>query len=99
MLSRLASLRSLLHEMEQETGLSALSPSQRDLIYAAESVASADGVAALSDLQCHPLLKNMTRPTFFRHLSTLVDQQLLVHIGSERSGLYELAVPQDAHRK
>lgn len=92
MLNRLASLRAMLHEMEQETGLDALSAGQRDVMYAAQAVSSDDGIATISDIQAHPLLKSMTRPTFFRHLATLGDQGLLERMGSGRSGRYKIAV-------
>lgn len=90
MLNRLAALRAMLHEMEQETGLDTLSAGQRDVMYAAQAVSSDDGQASLQDIQSHPLLKGMTRPTFFRHLATLGEQKLLVRVGSERSGRYQI---------
>ena len=93
MLSRLAALRAMLHEMEQGTGLAALTAGQRDVMYAAQAVSSEDGLASLHDMQSHPLLEGMTRATLFRHLATLGDENLLTRVGSERSGCYKIVAP------
>lgn len=90
-LNRLAALRGLLNQMEIDAGFASLSPNQRDMMYAAYAVSDPDGVARIQDLLAHPLLQDMTRPTFFRTLSALDQQDLLKRTGSERSGRYKLA--------
>lgn len=90
MLNRLSSLRSLLHQMECENGLSALPAHQRDVIYAAAEVAGADGHAALKDISAHPLVADVARPTFFRAVSSLIQSGHLERVGSTRSGVYKV---------
>lgn len=77
--------------MEVESGFSDLSEGQKDVIYAANSVANEDGVASIQDLQSHPLTEGMTRATFFRTLNALAEKDMLKRVGSERSGCYRLA--------
>lgn len=90
MLNRLSSLRSLLHQMETESGLSVLSAHQRDVIYAAAEVAGADGQAKLKDISAHPLVADIARPTFFRAVSSLIQDGRLERVGSTRSGIYKI---------
>ena len=90
MLSRLSALRTLLHQMETESGLSALTAHQRDVIYAAADVAGEDRNASLKDIVAHPLVQDIARPTFFRALKYLVEEGRLERVGSQRSGVYKV---------
>jgi len=90
MLSRLSALRTLLHQMEAESGLSDLTTHQRDVIYAATDVAGEDRNASLKDIVAHPLVQDIKRPTFFRALKGLVEDGRLERVGSKRSGVYKV---------
>lgn len=90
MLSRLSALRTLLHQMEAESGLSSLTAHQRDVFYAASDVAESNGLASLKDIAAHPLTQDIARPTFYRALKNLISEGRLERIGSPRSGLYRV---------
>lgn len=89
--TRLATLRHMLFAMETETGLTMLSPAQRDIYYAAcLLVYDADEIVNSDSLRDHPLLKDMPRSSFFRVLRELVGLGYLQATGSPRSGLYRV---------
>ena len=90
MLTRLSAIRTLLHQMEVESGLSALTEHQRDVIYAAADVAGEDNRALLRDIVAHPLVQDMARPTFFRAIKCLLDLGRIERVGSKRSGVYRV---------
>ena len=85
---KLASLRSALHLMERDLGLDDLSGTQRDVYYAANLLSDECGEFTTSQLHEHALTKDISRPTFFRILKSLLQKRLIVQAGSKRSGLY-----------
>jgi hypothetical protein len=85
---RLASLRCLLRDMEHEVGLDDLSPTQRDIYYAACLLAERDPSLASEDLKSHPLVADMARPTFYRALRDLVENHYLGHAPGTKVGKY-----------
>ncbi|MDE3120186.1 MAG: hypothetical protein KGK00_00305 [Paracoccaceae bacterium] len=77
--------------MEDDLGFSEMSETQRDVLYAIRLVADAQGRATISEIRGHMLAKTISRPSFFRALSALVDRKLIVHDGVGRTGTYLLA--------
>ena len=84
-LARIGELRELLQQMEGDLGLTDLSRFERDLLYAVRMLAGSSGVAATADLRAHPLVADMTQPTFHRALRTLIDRGLIRRLGEERA--------------
>ena len=90
MLREICKLRTLLHQMETESDLAALTAYQRDVLYAAVDVAGSDGHALLKDIVAHALVKDIPRPTYFRAIKCLIQLGRLERVGLERSGVYKV---------
>ncbi|MEM9635884.1 MAG: hypothetical protein AAGA50_31490 [Pseudomonadota bacterium] len=90
-ISTLAQLRILLESMEQDLGLSKLSPNERDLLYAAQSLSNDSNEFIRSDdLRNHPLLKSMTQPTYYRSLKRLLELGFIEPPSGKKTGLYRV---------
>ena len=89
--SRLSQFRLLLHDMEKEMGLLDLTPLERDIYYVAMEVADRSGEMSTSDIFNHDLLKNASRPTIFRAISTLMARGILRRRTGSARGVYTLA--------
>lgn len=85
---KLASLRTMLWQMEVEVGLEQLSSHQKDVYYAACLTADEDQFVHSEAVKHHAILSKMSRPTFYRSLRELVEQGFLTAAGSGRDGLY-----------
>lgn len=88
--TKLASLRQLLKQMEDDLGFSEMSETQRDVLYAIRLVADSQGRATIGEIRGHMLAKTISRPSFFRALSALAERKLIVHDGAGRTGTYLL---------
>lgn len=75
---QIAALRDMLHGMETDLGLESLSPTQRDVYYAASLLVNEGAQLTASTLQDHRLTKHLSRPTFFRSLKWLVSNGYLI---------------------
>ena len=87
---KLAALRHLLHGMEQELGLDQISPTQRDILYAANLLAEHTGCFTTGQLRKHPMMQQIPKPTFFRGLKALLDNNLIVADPNAPGGTYRL---------
>ncbi|MEI6800021.1 MAG: hypothetical protein WCO04_12520 [Pseudomonadota bacterium] len=87
---KLASLRKLLFEMEQDLGLADLSGIQRDVYYAARLTAEGAEMVRGEAIRSHALLNRISRPTFYRALKDLELAGYLSHADTTRSGKYRL---------
>ena len=88
--SKLAALRHLLHEMEQELGLDGLSPVQRDVLYAAHLLSANSDTFSTAQLRRHAMVLNVPKPTFFRVLKTLQENGYIIQGGDAAQGIYSL---------
>lgn len=86
--AKVAALRQMLHRMETEIGLDALSPVQRDVYYAASLLNKDQGSFATLALQEHPLVQHISRPTFFRALRYLQDEKFIAPLKGAPKGTY-----------
>lgn len=91
--SEIAQLRRLLHSMEQSLGLVELSPTERDVYYAASELSEQDKVVRSDSLQDHPLITDIAKPTYFRALKTLVRLGYLNRATGTKTGKYVLGIP------
>lgn len=87
-LSKLASLRTVLLEMERSMGLQDLTPVERDIYYAATDLADALSGVKTTSLLDHKLVIGVSRPTFFRALKSLVSKGYLLQAEEAGRGQY-----------
>ncbi|MFK7752503.1 MAG: hypothetical protein AB8B51_08125 [Sedimentitalea sp.] len=76
--------------MEQSLGLSDLSSIERDVYYAANTLGERSDVISSEDLQQHPLVEQMSKPTYFRALKKLVSLGYLSHAVGTKTGKYTI---------
>ena len=87
---KLAQVRALLADMEDELGLSELSAVERDVLYAFTEAAELQSSVATRDVMSHPLVTPISRPTVFRAIDRLKSHGLLQHVEGRERGLYTL---------
>ena len=103
-ISKLTELRKLLLDMEQSMGLQNLSSVERDIYYAASDYAASDhasstgtgaatGAVKTTTLQEHRLLAQVSRPTFFRGLKSLLGKGYLEPCKNSTRGYYIVKTP------
>lgn len=93
-ISKLAELRKLLLGMERALGLEELSSVERDIYYAANELAQQTQGVRTTGLLAHALMKDVSRPTFFRALKSLVNKGYLSQSATSRRGVYVVNAPQ-----
>ncbi len=76
-ISKLTELRKLMLGMERSLGLQDLSAVERDIYCAADDLARQAGRVQTTGLLEHALVANISRPTFFRALRSLVNKGYL----------------------
>jgi hypothetical protein len=96
-ISKLTELRKLLLDMEQSMGLQNLSSVERDIYYAASdhatSTGAGTGAVKTTTLQEHRLLAQVSRPTFFRGLKSLLGKGYLEPCKESSRGYYIVKTP------
>jgi hypothetical protein len=98
-ISKLTELRKLLLDMEQSMGLQNLSAVERDIYYAASDHATSTGkgtgtgTVKTTTLQEHRLLAQVSRPTFFRGLKSLLGKGYLEPCKESSRGCYIVKTP------
>ena len=91
-ISNAAMLRHVLIKMETSLGLKDLSPSERDVYYAAVTLSETYGKIVKSEnIRTHESLSNMPVPTLYRSLSELVKKSYLCHPEGTKRGLFSVA--------
>ncbi|MDC0739216.1 hypothetical protein N6L24_13090 [Cognatishimia sp. SS12] len=92
-ISKLAELRKLLLGMERALGLEDLSAVERDIYYAASELSTEAPGVRTTGLLSHALLEDVSRPTFFRALKSLVGKGYLSQSNASRRGVYVVNTP------
>lgn len=87
-ISKLTKLRKLMLEMERSVGLQDLSAVERDIYYAATELSDALSGIKTTNLLDHTLVVNVSRPTFFRALKSLVCKGYLIQSQVSGRGWY-----------
>ncbi len=89
---KLTELRKLMLEMEKSLGLQELSEVERDILCAASEIAQTElsDYASTSHLMNHTLVSGVSRPTFFRALSSLVKKGHLSKNEEDSRGYYSV---------
>ncbi len=88
--SAVAKMRSMLLEMEKDLGIAELSEAQRDVLYAITLLSAREGIANIDEIQGHELTQLISRPTLFRAINSLLEKNIIVRVGTERSGKYQV---------
>ena len=86
---RLAQIRGLMLDIEEEAGLTEISGLEREVLLACADLINANELARTKDILSHRFLKGFSRPSVFRALKSLVNQDLLSH-GKGLRGSYRL---------
>jgi hypothetical protein len=92
-ISKLTELRKLMLEMERSIGLQELSAVERDIYYAATDLSNLSDGVRTTNLLGHTLIANVSRPTFFRALKSLVHKGYLVQNQVDGRGRYVVKSP------
>ena len=92
-ISKLTELRKLMLEMERSMGLQDLSSIERDIYYAATDLSDDPGEVKTNSLIRHTLVADVSRPTFFRALKSLVCKGYLGQSHVSGRGQYVVKVP------
>ncbi len=87
-ISKLTKLRKMMLEMERSMGLQDLSAVERDIYYAAVDLSDALSRVKTTNLLDHMLITNVSRPTFFRALKSLVSKGYLIQNQVSGRGRY-----------
>ena len=87
-ISKLTQLRKMMLEMERSIGLQDLSVVERDIYYAATDLSDALSDIKTTNLLDHKLIVNVSRPTFFRALKSLVCKGYLIQSQVSGRGRY-----------
>ena len=82
--------RLLLHDMEKQLGLTQLTSVERDVLYAIESLAEKQEDIASHEILSHELVENISRPTIYRALARLLEENLIVKSTSADRGFFKL---------
>ncbi len=93
-LSKLAELRKLMFEMEKSIGLQGLSAAERDIFYAASDLSDPAKEVKTTSLKSHELVADISRPTFFRALKSLVKKGYLCQSTRQGRGSYVVTAPE-----
>lgn len=85
----IAKLRMLLAEMEGKLGLDDLSPNERDVLYAFVSESSGvDGSVSTNDIRESSILRDISHPTMYRNILSLIEKGVLSLAPGRRRGAY-----------
>lgn len=86
-----AKLQELVATMERDIGLSKYSVEERRVMYALKALsATTDADVKGTALREHVLCSEMSRPTFYRSIQSLIKQGVIVRSKGTRSGSYRL---------
>ena len=83
-------IRFLLHELESQSGLCALTPVERDVLYVIGSLCEQKPFVASQDILAHDLTSQISRPTIYRALNTLLSQNFIVKSDVADRGFFAL---------
>jgi len=87
-ISKLTGLRKLMIEMERSMGLQDLSPVERDIYYAATELSDTLNGVRTTNLLDHKLVVEVSRPTLFRAIKSLVSRGYLIQALETGRGRY-----------
>jgi hypothetical protein len=84
-------VRLLLHDLEKERGLTRLPYLERDILYVINSVAETKRLVASQDIFNHELTQGASRPTIYRALKNLIENNYIAKDSVADRGFFHLA--------
>lgn len=85
-------VRLLLHDLEKERELTRLSYLERDILYVINSVTETKQIVASQDIFNHELTQGASRPTVYRALRTLLEQNYISKAPYADRGFFQLVL-------
>jgi hypothetical protein len=92
-------LRSRIHAQETEIGIEDLSLVEKYVICAASELDQLRGQIRTSDLEAHDLLKPVSRPTFYRALTRVIQSGWLTPYPTHLRGRYKFNLAHKSRRR
>lgn len=89
-LKKLAQLKSLTTDIERSIGLYDMGETERSILAAAADCADDNNIVRTSEIMEHKCVAHISRPTFFRVIKKLVNDDFLLHAPEEKVGYYQL---------
>ena len=89
LLQKVATLSVLLLELEQETGIEDIGTIEMKVLLAIADISSLHDVAEIKRVKEHPLICNVTQPSFYRALNNLQSMGKIEKVGIKR-GVYAI---------
>ena len=83
-------IRMLLHDMETKLGIAHLKHIERDVLYAIENLSENSQIIAARDILEHDLIRSVSRPTIYRALKTLQNENFIERSSGYASGFANL---------
>ena len=89
LLQKVATLRVLLSELEKEIGIEDIGTIEKKVLLAIADISSLYDVVEIKRVKDHPLISNVTQPSFYRALNNLQRMGRIKKVGIKR-GVYAI---------
>ncbi len=88
-MQKLYQLRRLMQSIESDLGIEKFSECEKNII-AVISDQNDEKLFTTSDICTDALLRNHSRPTIFRSITSLIERGLIERVGQSKSGVYRI---------
>ena len=89
LLQKVASLRVVLSELEKEIGIEDIGTIEKKVLLAIADISNLYDVVEIKRVKDHPLISNVTQPSFYRALNNLQSMGKIKKVGIKR-GFYAI---------
>jgi len=89
LLQKVATLRVVLSELEKEIGIEDIGTIEKQVLLAIADISSLYDVVEIKRVKDHPLISNVTQPSFYRALNNLQNMGKIKKVGIKR-GFYAI---------
>ena len=89
LLQKVASLRVVLSELEKEIGIEDIGTIEKKVLLAIADISNLYDVVEIKRVKDHPLISNVTQPSFYRALNNLQNMEKIKKVGIKR-GFYAI---------
>ena len=84
-------VRLTLHDMEKLVGLTQFTSAERDVLYVIRSLMKKCQDVATHEILSHDLMENVSRPTVYRAINRLLDEDIIVKSEVADRGFYNIS--------
>ena len=84
-------MRFTLHDMEKLVGLTQFTSAERDVLYVIRSLMEKCQDVATHEILSHDLMENISRPTVYRAINRLLDENIIVKSEVADRGFYNIS--------